>query len=102
MSIDDADYVLANIDLSKSLFVLVSKSGTTQETLANETLVRDRLQRAGLNPDKHIVAVTSTSSPLAHNPHYLDSFYIDDFIGGRYSTSSAVGGVIISTAYGQT
>jgi len=97
---DDADYVLANIDLSKSLFVLVSKSGTTQETLANETLVRDRLQRAGLNPDKHIVAVTSTSSPLAHNPHYLDSFYIDDFIGGRYSTSSAVGGVIISTAYG--
>jgi len=44
--------------------------------------------------------VTSTSSPLAGNPHYLDSFYIDDFIGGRYSTSSAVGGVIISIAYG--
>ncbi len=75
---DDADYVLANIDLSESL----------------------RLQKAGLNPDKHMVAVTSTSSPLAHNPHYLDSFYIDDFIGGRYSTSSAVGGVIISIAYG--
>jgi len=81
---DDADYVLANIDLSESLFILVSKSGTTQETLANETIVRDRLQKAGLNPDKHMVAVTSTSSPLAHNPHYLDSFYIDDFIGGRY------------------
>lgn len=97
---DDADYVLANIDLSESLFILVSKSGTTQETLANETIVRDRLQKAGLNPDKHMVAVTSTSSPLAHNPHYLDSFYIDDFIGGRYSTSSAVGGVIISIAYG--
>ena len=97
---DDADSVLSHIDLSESLFVLVSKSGTTQETLANETLVRERLQAAGLNPDLHMVAVTSKTSPLAGNPHYLDSFYIDDFIGGRYSTSSAVGGVIISLAYG--
>jgi glucose-6-phosphate isomerase len=97
---DDGDYVLSRIDLSESLFVLVSKSGTTQETLANEMLVRERLKAMGLNPDKHIVAVTSKSSPLAGNPHYLDSFFIDDFIGGRYSTSSAVGGVIISIAYG--
>jgi glucose-6-phosphate isomerase len=97
---DDGDYVLSRIDLSESLFVLVSKSGTTQETLANEMLVRERLKAVGLNPDKHIVAVTSKSSPLAGNPHYLDSFFIDDFIGGRYSTSSAVGGVIISIAYG--
>lgn len=97
---DDADSVLSHIDLSESLFVLVSKSGTTQETLANETLVRERLRASGLNPDLHMVAVTSKTSPLAGNPHYLDSFYIDDFIGGRYSTSSAVGGVIISLAYG--
>ncbi len=97
---DDADWVLSRIDLSESLFVLVSKSGTTQETLANETLVRERLKAAGLDADRHIVAVTSNSSPLAGNPHYLDSFFIDDFIGGRYSTSSAVGGVIISIAYG--
>jgi len=97
---DDADFVLSHIDLSESLFVLVSKSGTTQETLANETLVRERLRASGLNPDLHMVAVTSKTSPLAGNPHYLDSFYIDDFIGGRYSTSSAVGGVIISLAYG--
>lgn len=97
---DDADSVLSHIDLSESLFVLVSKSGTTQETLANETLVRERLQAAGLKPDLHMVAVTSKTSPLAGNSHYLDSFYIDDFIGGRYSTSSAVGGVVISLAYG--
>ncbi|MDR3356200.1 MAG: glucose-6-phosphate isomerase, partial [Spirochaetaceae bacterium] len=31
---------------------------------------------------------------------YLDSFYIDDFIGGRYSSSSGVGGVILSLAFG--
>lgn len=97
---DDGDSVLSKLDLSESLFVLVSKSGTTQETLANETLVRERLSSAGLNPDLHMVAVTSKTSPLAGNPHYLDSFFMDDFIGGRYSTSSAVGGVIISIAYG--
>ena len=49
---------------------------------------------------RHIVAVTSASSPLANNPDYLDSFYIDDYIGGRYSATSAVGGVLLSLAFG--
>ncbi len=97
---DDADAVLGSLDLETSLFILVSKSGTTQETLANETLVRTRLEVAGLDSSRHMVAVTSTTSPLAQNPGYLASFFIDDFIGGRYSTSSAVGGVIMALAFG--
>jgi glucose-6-phosphate isomerase len=97
---DDGEHVLAGIDLATSLFVLVSKSGVTQETLANECLVRDALTAVGLDPAKHMVAVTSETSPLAGNPGYLESFYIDDFIGGRYSSSSAVGGVILSLAFG--
>jgi glucose-6-phosphate isomerase len=44
--------------------------------------------------------VTSETSPLANNPGYLASFYMDDFIGGRYSTSSAVGGAVLSLAFG--
>jgi glucose-6-phosphate isomerase len=80
--------------------VLVSKSGTTQETLANELFVKDKLQKAGLDSSKHIVAVTSETSPLARNPSYLDSFYIDDYIGGRYSSTSAVGGCVLSLAFG--
>jgi glucose-6-phosphate isomerase len=97
---DDASLVTASVPLDETLFVLVSKSGTTQETLANELFVKDKLVKAGLDPRKHIVAVTSETSPLARNPAYLDSFYIDDFIGGRYSSSSAVGGVILSLAFG--
>ncbi|MDR1929968.1 MAG: glucose-6-phosphate isomerase [Treponema sp.] len=97
---DDASAVLAPLDLAETLFVLVSKSGTTQETLANELFVKDKLKKAGLDPGGHLAAVTSETSPLAHNPAYLDSFYIDDFIGGRYSSSSAVGGVILSLAFG--
>ncbi|MDX9827606.1 MAG: glucose-6-phosphate isomerase, partial [Spirochaetia bacterium] len=61
---DDADMLLGSLDLETSLFILVSKSGTTQETLANETLVRTRLEAAGLDSSKHIVAVTSKTSPL--------------------------------------
>lgn len=98
---DDANGVLAKADLETSLFILVSKSGTTQETLANEALVQARLAaHPGLNPAKHLVAVTSETSPLARNPNYLDSFYIDDYIGGRYSGTSMVGGVILSMALG--
>lgn len=97
---DDADQVLRGFDLETTLFILVSKSGTTQETLANETLVRNRLESAGLDSSRHLVAVTSRTSPLANNPGYIASFFIDDFIGGRYSTSSAVGGVVLSLAFG--
>lgn len=97
---DDASAVLASVNLESTLFILVSKSGTTQETLANENFVRETLTKAGLTADKHLVAVTSETSPLAKSPRYLASFYIDDFIGGRYSSTSAVGGVILSLAFG--
>ncbi|MDR2095143.1 MAG: glucose-6-phosphate isomerase [Treponema sp.] len=97
---DDASRVVADLNLDETVFILVSKSGTTQETLANELFIKDKLKKAGLDPSKHMVAVTSETSPLAHNPAYLDSFYIDDFVGGRYSATSAVGGVILSLAFG--
>jgi glucose-6-phosphate isomerase len=80
---DDASGVVAALPLDRTVFVLVSKSGTTQETLSNELFVKAKLLKAGLDPRKHLVAVTSETSPLAHNPAYLDSFYIDDYIGGR-------------------
>ena len=100
---DDAAEVMENINPETTLFVLVSKSGTTQETLANRDLVLGRIQAAGIagfNPSGHLVAVTSRTSPLAGSSEVLDSFYIDDFIGGRYSSTSAVGGVVLSLAFG--
>jgi len=97
---DDAFCVLRGTELEKTLFILVSKSGTTQETLANESLVKKALTDAGLDSSKHIIAVTSETSPLAKNKGYLASFFMDDFIGGRYSSSSPVGGVALSLAFG--
>ena len=97
---DDASEIIASSRLDQCLFILVSKSGTTQETLANELFVKDKLLKAGLDASKHMVAVTSETSPLARNSAYLDSFYIDDYIGGRYSSSSGVGGCILSLTFG--
>ena len=97
---DDAASILKDIDVAHSLFVLVSKSGTTLETLTNESFVKDALKNAGLDPAKHMVAVTSETSPLAKSSDYLAAFFMDDYIGGRYSSTSCVGGAVLSLAFG--
>ncbi|MGN0204407.1 MAG: glucose-6-phosphate isomerase [Coprococcus sp.] len=97
---DDAAAVLNSIDVAHSIFVLVSKSGTTLETLTNESFVKDALANAGLDASKHMIAVTSETSPLAKSDDYLAAFFMDDYIGGRFSSTSAVGGAVLSLAFG--
>lgn len=98
---DDAAAVLDTVDLETSLFILVSKSGTTQETLTNQQVVLERMRAHGtIDPSQHMVAVTSETSPLANSSDFLESFYIDDYIGGRYSGTSAVGTAVLSLAFG--
>ena len=97
---DDAAAVLAGVDVAHSIFVLVSKSGTTLETLTNESFVKDALKNAGLDASKHMIAVTSETSPLAKSADYLAAFFMDDYIGGRFSSTSGVGGAVLSLAFG--
>ena len=97
---DDAAAVLSRIDAAHSLFILVSKSGTTLETLTNEAFVKNALTSQGLDPARHMIAVTSETSPLAKSSDYLAAFFMDDYIGGRYSSSSGVGGAVLSLAFG--
>ena len=97
---DDAAGVLSTVDVEHAIFVLVSKSGTTLETLTNESFVKDALANAGLDASKHMIAVTSETSPLAKSDDYLAAFFMDDYIGGRFSSTSAVGGAVLSLAFG--
>lgn len=97
---DDTAEVLKGIELSRTLFNVVSKSGTTLETLTNERQVWEALQQAGLDPARHLVAVTGEGSPLDDPKRYLASFYMDDAIGGRYSGTSMVGLVTLGFALG--
>ncbi len=97
---DDVTRVFKSLDLSRTLVVVVSKSGGTLETLTNEMLARSHFEKKGLDPKHHFVAVTGKGSPLDNPARYLASFYIWDFIGGRYSVTSMVGAVTLSFVLG--
>lgn len=97
---DDATQVLKSIDPKKTLVVVVSKSGSTLETLTNEAIARTYFKRRGVDPKHHFIAVTGEKSPLDNKSNYLESFYIWDFVGGRYSATSMVGGVLLAFTLG--
>jgi len=97
---DDAARVLSRVDLHETLIVVVSKSGTTLETRTNEAFFRDKLKDLGLDPKDHMLAVTGKGSPMDDPSQYKASFYIWDFIGGRYSATSMVGAVMLTFALG--
>ena len=93
--------IASTIDIERTLWIVISKSYTTAETLANTNQVRAFIEGKGLDPTKHFVTVTSKGSPGDDpaNP-VLSSFHMFDFIGGRYSVTSAVGGVPLSIYLG--
>jgi glucose-6-phosphate isomerase len=89
--------IVAAIDPETTLWIVISKSYTTAETLANAKQAYQFMIRHGLDPAQHVVTVTSKGSP-GDNPDnpVLATFHMFDFIGGRYSVTSAVGGVPLS------
>lgn len=97
---DDAASILNELDLSKTLVVVVSKSGSTLETRTNEQFFREKYEGAGIDATKHIIAVTGKGSPMDDPSKYRASFYIWDYIGGRYSVTSMVGGVTLALSLG--
>ncbi len=99
---DDAAQVIRGLDLSRTLVNVVSKSGSTLETLTNETIVRDAFTKAGLKPEQHCLCVTGEGSPMDNPKRYRASFYMFDYIGGRYSATSMVGGVSLGFGLGMS
>lgn len=97
---DEVGSVLRAVPLSRTLFVIVSKTGTTLETTTNEAIIRAALAKEGLDPALHLIAVTGKGSPMDDPNKYWASFYIWDFVGGRFSTTSMVGGVMLSFTLG--
>ena len=67
---DDAAAVLASVDLAHALFIVVSKSGTTLETLTNEAFVKNALVKAGLNKGVHEGHVAA--EVISGLKHYFD------------------------------
>ena len=86
--------VLKNLDPARTLFVVTSKTFTTQETMANAENAR-RWLIAALGPDavpQHFVAVSTNAKAVAAFGIQGDNkFGFWDWVGGRYSVWSAVG-----------
>ncbi|MBU0543827.1 MAG: glucose-6-phosphate isomerase [Proteobacteria bacterium] len=93
--------IAASIDPESTIWIVISKSYTTSETAANTNQAYEFMKQKGLDPAKHFVTVTSKGSPGddPSNP-VVASFHMFDFIGGRYSVTSAVGGVPLSLYLG--
>jgi glucose-6-phosphate isomerase len=93
---DGMDRVLATIGdgLSKTLCIVISKSGGTKETRNGMLVARAAFERVGLDFGKHFVAVTSAGSELdkyAIQNGWLERFPMWDWVGGRTSELSPVG-----------
>jgi hypothetical protein len=81
-------------DLSRSLVIVASKSGTTVETADLYSWFHARLQDSGANPGDHLVAITDQDSWLhqqARDAGFLKIFLNPADIGGRYSALSYFG-----------
>jgi len=97
-NVDGIDFVEATHDLdpAETLFIVSSKTFTTQETMTNAQSARDWLLKGlGGNPKavaKHFVAVSTNAEKVsAFGIDTANMFGFWDWVGGRYSMDSAIG-----------
>lgn len=91
---DGMQHVLSNLDLKRTLVLVISKSGGTKETRNGMLEAQAAFKGAGLDFTKHAVAVTGVGSELdklASKNGWLRRFPMWDWVGGRTSETSAVG-----------
>jgi len=87
--------ILSSLDPSTTLFIVVSKTFTTQETMTNAASARRWLQDAGIEgaaQSPHLVAITAApqkSGAAGYPAEHTFTFW--DWVGGRYSLWSALG-----------
>jgi len=92
-NVDGADLasVLARVEPAETLFIVASKTFTTQETMANaETAKIWFLAHGGTRIEEHFVAAT-TNVEAAARFGIARTFGFWDWVGGRYSLWSAIG-----------
>ena len=85
---------LAKVHPETTLFIIASKTFTTQETITNANTAREWFLREGSEKDiaKHFVAVSTNKKAVAEfGIDTNNMFEIWDWVGGRYSLWSAIG-----------
>ncbi|TKX55395.1 glucose-6-phosphate isomerase [Halorubrum sp. SP3] len=90
---DDTRSLLASLPLDDTVVNVVSKSGTTAETLANFLVVREAMADAGVDWTERTLVTTGESGNLRElsDRHDLPSLPVPDGVPGRFSALSTVG-----------
>jgi glucose-6-phosphate isomerase len=88
--------ILKLVDLEQTLFIVASKTFTTQETMSNALSAREALLKAAGGDKtavaKHFVALsTNLEAVAAFGIDTANAFEFWDWVGGRYSCWSAIG-----------
>jgi glucose-6-phosphate isomerase len=99
---DHVNEVIKKLNPETTLFVIVSKTFTTQETLSNSETIRNWFLKSAKQEDvaKHFVAVSTNIQKVTEFGIDVDNvFPMWDWVGGRFSLWSAVG-LSISLAVG--
>lgn len=99
---DHVNEIIKKLNPETTLFVIVSKTFTTQETLTNSETIRTWFLKSAKQEDvaKHFVAVsTNIKNVTAFGIDLNNVFPMWDWVGGRFSLWSAVG-LSISLAVG--
>ncbi len=86
--------ILQRVSLRDTLFLVISKSGGTAETMSQYLIVRDALTNAGLRLEEHLVFVTDPAKgalrPIA-TVENIPALEVPPNVGGRFSVLSPVG-----------
>ena len=85
------------IEIPKTLFLVISKSGGTIEVMTHLAIVLDKLKDYNLCIKDQIVAITDEKKGILKSfadEHQCDQFVVPDGIGGRFSVLSDVGLVV--------
>jgi glucose-6-phosphate isomerase len=96
-NIDGTDFAEATegLNAEETLFIISSKTFTTQETMTNARTARDWALKTLKNPAavaKHFVAVSTNATEVsAFGIDTANMFEFWDWVGGRYSMDSAIG-----------
>lgn len=91
---DHVNEILKKVNPETTLFVIVSKTFTTQETLSNAETIRSWFLQSATQEDvaKHFVAVSTNIQKVTEfGIHPENIFPMWDWVGGRFSLWSAVG-----------
>lgn len=86
--------VLKNLNPETTLFIIASKTFTTQETMTNAASAKDWFLKSGMHDDveKHFVALsTNIEAVKKFGIAEENIFEFWDWVGGRYSLWSAIG-----------